>query len=77
MNNRVDEIAERINELMDELAEEFPEQGFLIAALTPLDEDETQVTAVTNVSDEDLPALLEGIFEGDIEPAHVISKRLN
>ncbi|MCL4743875.1 MAG: hypothetical protein KJZ83_00520 [Burkholderiaceae bacterium] len=63
---RIRELTARINDALDELAEEFPNEGFVIVGLTSV-EGQTGVTTVFNVDEEDLPEILEGICNGSLE----------
>ena len=53
---RVKELAARINQAPGELAEKYPDEGFVIVGLTSVGAD-TGVTAVFNVDEEDLPEI--------------------
>ena len=77
MDHRLQELTDRINEAIDELIDEFPDHGFMIAALAPVGEEETGVTVVTNVDSEELPEFLENVFGAELDPDVLNKHRLN
>jgi len=58
MNTKVEELRSRINEIIDELMTEYPEEGFLLVSLTDIG-DGSVIMAASNINEGDVAYVME------------------
>ena len=81
MDAKKQRLSQRVNEVVDRLIDEFPDEGFVLIA-TMDEQADTAVIVTSNLDPDDIPQLMDDVFDDELEedkdlPAHASSHGLH